>query len=201
MVSFIKLRITPNDTIRCHGCMRIFTDTSANHHGERGLPTAITTFLTPQEATHAKSIFIAIENLRKFGWSHKFYQFVLLELTTVHFLYFIFFPSPQKIHLLLDCCTVNAFTLLKYFQPGTESTIRQQVLRTFRLQLAQGLIGNYNSRQRYDSCVRCRRCGKVLCIVNWDSPAEGPFCFEHYHRAVLPTALVYAIISNTLLLS
>ena len=132
---------------------------------------------------------------------------------------------------------MNAFTLLKHFQPSTRSTIRQQVFKAFKLELAQGLIGSYNSRQRYalppalrdaahnftsapakrrrnegdttaptleghfpikgstghccycwnvkgrghDSCVRCRRCGKALCIINWDSPAEGPSCFKRYH--------------------
>ena len=35
--------------------------------------------------------------------------------------------------------------------------------------------------RRHDSCVRCRRCGKALCITNWDSPTEGPSCFERYH--------------------
>ena len=132
---------------------------------------------------------------------------------------------------------MNAFTLLKHFQPSTGSMIRQQVFKAFRLELAQGLIGNYNSRQRYalppalhdaahnftlapakrrrnegdataptleghfpikgstgrccycwnvkgrghNSCVRCRRCGKALCIINWDSPAEGPSCFKCYN--------------------
>ena len=124
---------------------------------------------------------------------------------------------------------MNAFTILKHFQPSTGSTIRQQVFKAFRLELVQGLIGNYNSRQcyalppalrdaahnftsapakrrrnegdttvptleahfptkgstgcccycwnvkgrRHDSCVRCRRCGKALCIINWDSPVDG----------------------------
>ena len=83
--------------------------------------------------------------------SHKFYQFVLFELTRVHSLYFIFFPSPQYIHLLvyLGLLHVNVFTLLKYFQPSTGSTIRQNLIKSFRLELAQGRIGNYNSRQRY----------------------------------------------------
>ena len=132
---------------------------------------------------------------------------------------------------------MNAFTLSKHFQPSTGSTIRQQVFKVFRLELAQELIGNYNSRpcyalppalrdaahnftsapakrrrnegdttastleghfpikgstghccycwnvkgRRHDSCVRCRRCGKALCIINWDSPVEGPSCFERYH--------------------
>lgn len=34
--------------------------------------------------------------------SHKFYRFVLFELTRVHSLYFIFFSSPQQIHLLVS---------------------------------------------------------------------------------------------------
>lgn len=165
-------------------------------------------------------------------------------LNLLEFILFIssFFPLHNRyiFWFLLDCCTVNAFTLLKYFQPNTRSTIRQTVFKSFRLELAQGLIGNYNSRLRYalppalhdaahkftsapakrrrnecgttdgtaptleghfpikgstgrccycwnvkgrrhDSCVRCRRCGKALCIVNWDSLAEGPSCFERYH--------------------
>ena len=82
--------------------------------------------------------------------SHKFYRFVLLNLTSLHFLCFIFpFHNRYIFWFLLDCCTVNAFTLVKYFQPSTGSTIRQQVFKSFRLELARGLIGNYNSRQRY----------------------------------------------------
>ena len=84
--------------------------------------------------------------------SHKFYRFVLLNLLVFRSLYFILFFSLHNRYIfwfLMDCCTVNAFTLLKYFQPSTGSTIRQQVFKAFRLELAQGLIGNYNSRQRY----------------------------------------------------
>ena len=84
--------------------------------------------------------------------SHKFYRFVLLNLLVFHSLYFFFFLSLHSRYIfwfLVDCCTANAFTLLKYFQPSTGSMIRQQVFKAFRLELAQGLIGNYNSRQRY----------------------------------------------------
>ena len=140
---------------------------------------------------------------------------------------------------------MNTFILLKHFQPNSGTTLRQQVFKSFRLELAKGLIGNYMSRQRYalpaaihdaahnftstpakrrrnechssedntgpsleghfpikgstgrccycwnvkgrrhDSCVRCRRCGKALCIVNWDSPVDGPSCFERYHTEAL----------------
>ena len=82
--------------------------------------------------------------------SHKFYRFVFLNLL-VFTLYFIFSPLLNRyiFWFLLDCCTVNAFILVKHFQPSTGHTIRQQVFKSFRLELAQGLIGNYNSRQRY----------------------------------------------------
>ncbi len=49
---------------------------------------------------------------------------------------------------LFDSCTVNAFILMKHFRPSTESTPRQG-FKSFRVTLAEGLIGDYNSRQRY----------------------------------------------------
>lgn len=79
--------------------------------------------------------------------SHKFYWIVLLNLTCLH-CSISFFLSPQQRHLLV-CCTMNAFTLVKYLQPNTGSTIRQQVFKSFRLELAWGLIGNCNCSQRY----------------------------------------------------
>ena len=65
--------------------------------------------------------------------SSNFYRFVLLNVLVIF--HFICFFSPQQIPGF--CCTVNAFTLLKYFQPSTGSTIRQQVFKTFRLELAR----------------------------------------------------------------
>ena len=131
-----------------------------------------------------------------------------------------------------DCCIVNAFILWKQYQPMTHVSVHQQSLKNFRLAVANGLIGSYNSRQRYalppqikeasmDSCspakkrartdphqdtsghfpikdsrgkcvfcwhvrgerhetnVRCRKCGKPLCVEARDPP--GPSCFERYH--------------------
>lgn len=128
-----------------------------------------------------------------------------------------------------DCAVVNSFILWKNYRPMTEVSARQQSLKQFRLELANGLIGSYNSRQRYtvptpikeaSSCparkrarlstesatephypikgnrgkcvfcwnfrgerhetnVRCRQCGKALCLESRDPP--GPSCFEQYH--------------------
>ena len=49
---------------------------------------------------------------------------------------------------LVDCSIVNAFTLVKYYSPVTDSS-RQIVIKTFRQKLALALIGEYNSRQKY----------------------------------------------------
>ena len=49
---------------------------------------------------------------------------------------------------LFDCCTVNAFILRKHFKPRTDNSLRQD-FKTFRVRLAQGLIGGYNCRQKY----------------------------------------------------
>ena len=50
---------------------------------------------------------------------------------------------------LLDSCVVNAFILMKNFRSATDVTLRQATFKNFRIPLALGLIGNYNSRQRY----------------------------------------------------
>ena len=49
---------------------------------------------------------------------------------------------------LFDCCTVNAFVLMKHFQAATDATPRQG-FKDFRVRLAEQLIGEYNSRHRY----------------------------------------------------
>ncbi len=51
---------------------------------------------------------------------------------------------------LFDSCSVNAFILFKNFQPLTNATIGQTTaVKNFRVRLAEGLIAEYNSRQRY----------------------------------------------------
>lgn len=50
---------------------------------------------------------------------------------------------------LFDCTIVNAFILWKNYLPMTDITTRQLSIKNFRLSLANGLIGEYNSRQRY----------------------------------------------------
>ena len=50
---------------------------------------------------------------------------------------------------LSDSCSVNAFILIRNFQLVTDSTIWQVTLNNFRLKLAEGLIGPYNSRHHY----------------------------------------------------
>ena len=48
-----------------------------------------------------------------------------------------------------DSAVVNAFILSKNFIPMTGTNIHQLTIKNFRLALAEGLIGDYNSRQRY----------------------------------------------------
>ena len=55
-----------------------------------------------------------------------------------------------------DCSVVNAFILWKNYQPLTNMSVRQQSIKNFRLALANGLIGSYNSRQRYALPPRIR---------------------------------------------
>ena len=62
--------------------------------------------------------------------------------------------GPKKFYRYLvwfafDCCIVNSFILWKQFQPLTNVSVHQQSLKNFRLAVANGLIGSYNSRQRY----------------------------------------------------
>lgn len=49
---------------------------------------------------------------------------------------------------VVDCCISNAFILMKEHQPAALPGDRK-AFKSFRLQLAQGLIGAYNSRKRY----------------------------------------------------
>ena len=50
---------------------------------------------------------------------------------------------------VFDCAVVNAFIIWKHYQPLAGVSVRQQSLKSFRLALANGLIGSYNSRKRY----------------------------------------------------
>ncbi len=49
---------------------------------------------------------------------------------------------------LFDTCVVNTFILMKKFCPATDNT-PTEALKSFRVRLAEQLIGDYNSRQRY----------------------------------------------------
>ena len=49
---------------------------------------------------------------------------------------------------LFDCCIVNVFIQQKHFKPRTNSSLRQD-FKSFRVCLAQGLIGDYYCRQKY----------------------------------------------------
>ena len=48
---------------------------------------------------------------------------------------------------LVDCCITNAFILARECRPAGCGA--RMDLKSFRIQLAQGLIGGYNSRKRY----------------------------------------------------
>ena len=142
--------------------------------------------------------------------SSNFYRFVLLNVLVIfHFIYFFLSTTDTSGF----CCTVNAFTLLKYFQPNTGSTIRQQVFKTFRLELAWAdwelqfqaavctftsplymMQHKFTSARRRKECgttdgiapdlghfpikgqgdIRCRRCGKALCIITGIHPRKAP---------------------------
>ena len=137
---------------------------------------------------------------------------------------------------VFDSAVVNAFILSSNYMPVTDTSVRQINIKNFRLSLAAGLVGTYNSRQRYalpqpireaylssvspatkrarvatrpsdseghfpikgargrcvfcwnfrnhrrnDTYVRCRKCGKALCVTSRDPPENGPSCFERYH--------------------
>ena len=50
---------------------------------------------------------------------------------------------------LFDSCAVNAYILRKAFVPVTNISTKEATVRTFRVRLAEGLIGQYCSRRRY----------------------------------------------------
>ena len=71
---------------------------------------------------------------------------------------------------LFDSCAVNTFILHKNFQPISNSTIHQiTAIKTFTLRLAQGLTGEYNSRQRYSLPAPVR-----ACATECSAPAAKP---------------------------
>ena len=40
---------------------------------------------------------------------------------------------------------------------------------------------NFKDHRRNDTSIRCRKCGKALCVVSRDPPENVPSCFERYH--------------------
>ena len=59
---------------------------------------------------------------------------------------------------LLDVCTINAFLLMRHFGASTHSKLSQ--IKHFRVKLAEGLIGSYNSRQKYSLPAKVREVAK-----------------------------------------
>ena len=111
--------------------------------------------------------------------SHKFYRFVLLNLLGF-ILFHIFFSITDNLVSLHKFTSAPVKRRNECDTPdGTAPTLEGH----FPIKGSTGhccYCWNVKGR-RHDYCVRCRRCGKALCIVNWDSPAEGPNCFEHCH--------------------
>ena len=66
---------------------------------------------------------------------------------------------------LFDSCIVNAFVLMKNFRPATEVTLRQAPFKNFRIPLALGLIGDYNS---------CQQCAIPAAIRDASVSAQPP---------------------------
>ena len=85
---------------------------------------------------------------------------------------------------LFDSCTVNAFIVVKNFQPVTNASIRQITLKNFRVQLAQGLIGEYNSRRRYSLPTPVR-----ALALNCGQPAAKRQRHEHITGRHFPVRL------------
>ena len=79
----------------------------------------------------------------------KYYKYVLQIASLCHTSYKVSFCLSRYIFwFLFDCCTVNAYILQRYFKPTSNSGLRND-FKSFRIRLAQGLIGGYNCRQRY----------------------------------------------------
>ena len=55
--------------------------------------------------------------------------------------------TPTFFWFLLDVCIINAFLLMRHFGASTHSKLSQ--IKHFRVKLAEGLVGSYNSRQKY----------------------------------------------------
>ena len=59
---------------------------------------------------------------------------------------------------LLDACIINAFLMMRHFGAGTQSKLSE--IKHFRIKLAERLIGNYNSRQKYSLPADIRAAAK-----------------------------------------
>ena len=51
-------------------------------------------------------------------------------------------------HFLVECCISNAYVFERYYRPGA-TVASHQNQKSYRLSLAESLIGSYNSRFRY----------------------------------------------------
>ena len=58
----------------------------------------------------------------------------------------------------MDVCIINAFLLMRHFGASTHSKLSQ--IKHFRVKPAEGLIGSYNSRQKYSLPVKVREVAK-----------------------------------------
>ena len=85
---------------------------------------------------------------------------------------------------LFDSCTVNAFIVVKNFQPVTNASIHQITLKNFRVQLAQGLIREYNSHHRYSLPTPVR-----ALALNCGQPAPKRQRHEHITGLHFPVRL------------
>ena len=59
---------------------------------------------------------------------------------------------------LFDASIINAFLLMRHFGANTQSKLSQ--IKHFRVKLAEGLIGDYNSRHKYSLPSKVRQVAK-----------------------------------------
>ena len=83
-----------------------------------------------------------------------------------------------------DACLVNVPPSAKRIRADTTSSSTLESEGHFSIKGPDGkcvFCWNFKNHRRYDSSIRCRKCGKALCVVSRDPPENGPSCFERYH--------------------
>lgn len=134
---------------------------------------------------------------------NRFYRALLLLLehqgkaTWINLNRRIYHASDVRTHMKVSCdvgvvrirvrATVRAGLNDSQSHNPNHAHIMRHIHRGSHLLRSGSVYCEFKLIWQHDSYVRCRRCGKSLCIVNWDSPAQGPSCFERYHTKQLYT--------------